>query len=56
MALGQGQEMTLTFNTHICSFFSVGFRSQAAIVLKNQQFFNFSYRKAIVTKFDIAVK
>ena len=45
MTLDQGQEMTLTFNTHICSLFSVGFRSQAANVLKNQQFSLFPIEK-----------
>ena len=34
---------------------SIGFRSQAAIVLKNQVF-TFFYRKALVTKFDLAIK
>ena len=36
--------MTLTFKTHICSFL-VGFRSQAANVLKYQQFSLFPIEK-----------
>ena len=33
--LGQGQEMTLTFNTHISSHILPNFRSLAAIVSAN---------------------
>ena len=43
MTLGQGQEMTLTFNTHFIIL--IGFRSQAAIVLKNQKFSLFPIEK-----------
>ena len=47
--------MTLTFNTLICSFFSwvqvTGFKCS-----KKSTVFTFSYRKAQVTKFDLAVK
>ena len=32
------------------------FRSLAAIVSKKSNVFNFSYKKALVTKFDLAVK
>ena len=34
---------------------SISFRTQAAIVPENP-LFHFSYRKALVTKFDLAVK
>ena len=46
--LGQGQEMTLTFNTHISSFrclLLLPFRSLAAIVSEKSTVFTFSYRK-----------
>ena len=35
---------------------SIGFRSQAAKILKNQKFSLFFYRKALITKFDLAIK
>ena len=54
--LGKGQEMTLTFNTHIYSYILPGFRSLAAIVSEISSVFTFSYRKTFVTKFDLAVK
>ena len=51
--LGQGLEMTLTFNTHISSyiqldvrFFLLHFRSLAAIISEKSTVFTFSYRKA----------
>ena len=61
MTLGQGQEMTLTFKT-IYLHYSISclhlptFRSQAAIDSEKSTVFTFSYRKAYVTKFDLAVK
>ena len=56
--------MTLTFNTHIPSLYSITrrclllltFRSLAAIVSEKSTVFTFSYRKAQVTKFDLSVK
>ena len=56
MTLGQGQKMTLTFNTHTCSFFQLVSGSQAANVLKKSTVFTFSYRKAQDTKFDLGRK
>ena len=59
---GEGQEMTLTYINHIPSstplvvciyHFS---RPQAAIVFKKSIVFTFSYVKAYVSKFDLAVK
>ena len=55
MTLGQGQEMTLTFNTHISSL------SQLVLGHTLQKFwkirsFHFYYREAYVTKFDLAIK
>ena len=50
--LGQGQEMTLTFDTHISSYIQLDvwlllpFRSLAAIVSEKSTVFTFSYRKA----------
>ena len=41
--LGQGQEMTLTFNTHISSYILQIFRSLAAIVSEIFTVFTFSY-------------
>ena len=52
MTLGKGQEMTLTFSTYIF-INTIIFRSQAAIVFDKS---TFSYRKALVAKFDIVVK
>ena len=46
MTLGQGQENDLDLKYSHIIIFSVGFRSQAANVLKNQQFSLFPYRKA----------
>ena len=54
--------MILTFNTHIssyiqinvCSFYLSGHWLQK--FLKNSTVFTFSYRKAEVTKFDLAIK
>ena len=57
-----GQEMTITFNTHIPSLTQLVvcictiFRSKAAIVSEKSTVFTFFYRKAQVTKFDLAVK
>ena len=62
MTLGQGQEITLTFNTHNTFITSISclhlpaFRSQAAIVSEKSTVFTFSYRKAQVTKFDLALE
>ena len=59
MPFGQGQKMTLTFHTFISSISSLHlptFRSQAAMVSEKSTVFNFSYKKAYVTKFDLAVK
>ena len=41
MTLGQGQEMTLTFNTHICSFFQLapGHRLQIFWKINSFHFF-----------------
>ena len=47
--------MTLTFNTHISSDILPNFRSLAAIVSEISTVFTFSYRKTLVTKFDLAV-
>ena len=44
--LGQGQEMTMTFNTHISSYILPNFRSLAAIVSEISTVFTFSYRTA----------
>ena len=47
--------MTLTFNTHrysIRCLFQLTFRPLAAIVSEKSTVFTFSYRKALVTKFD----
>ena len=51
--LGHGQEMTLTFNTHIASYIYsfrclllLTFRSLAAIVSEKSTVFTFSYNKA----------
>ena len=52
MPWGQGQEMTLTFQTFISSISCLHlpiFRSQASIVSEKSTFFNFFYRKAYVT-------
>ena len=62
MTLGQGQEMTLILNSHIPSFTQIvvsifqlsGHRLQ--LFLKNPLSLLFSYRKAYVAKFDLAVK
>ena len=59
--LGQGQVMTLTFNTHtfiysIRCLLLPTFRSLPARVSEKFTVFPFSYRKAYVTKFDFAVK
>ena len=48
--------MTLTFNTHKSSYILPNFRSLAAIVSEISIVFTFSYRKALVSKFDLAVK
>ena len=50
--------MTMTYNTHIPSLtqLQVYFMSLVAIVFEKSTFFTFSYRKALVTKFDLAVK
>ena len=48
--------MTLTFNTHISSYILPNFRSLAAIVSEISSVFTFSYRKTLVTKFDLAIK
>ena len=51
--------MTLTFNTHIPSrsqLYLPTFRSQGSIVSAKFTVFPFSYRKAQVSKFDLAVK
>ena len=54
--------MTLTFqNSHIFTYsirclLLLTFRSVAAIVSEKSNVFTFSYRKAKVTKFDLAVK
>ena len=59
MHWGQGQEMTLTFHTFINSISCLHlptFKSQAAIVSEKYDNFNFSYRDALVTKFDLAIK
>ena len=57
MTLGHGQEITLTFNTNLPSFTQhlLTLRSQTAILFKKSTVFTFSYRKAYVTKFDLAV-
>ena len=47
MTLGQGQEMTLTIQYAHIFIISIGFRSQAAKVLKNQQFSPFPLDKPI---------
>ena len=56
--LAQGQEMTLTFNTHIPSYIQLDdcSYSLAAIVSEKSIVFTISHRKAEVTKFDLAVK
>ena len=58
MTLGQGQEMTLTLNTHFhllnCLYLPT-FRSQAKIVPEKSTVFTFPIEKP-VTKFDLAVK
>ena len=60
--LGQGQEMTLTFNTHTHSYIELDdcsnltFRLLSAIVSEKSTVFTFYHRKALVTKFDLAVK
>ena len=46
MTLGQGQEMTLTFNTYISAYILPNLRSLAAIVSEISTVFTFSYRKA----------
>ena len=63
MALGQGQEITLTFNTHIQSqtqlvvcIYQLSGLQQAVIVSEKSTVYTFSYRKAYATKFDLAVK
>ena len=51
--------MTSTFKTHTPSFRCLLlpiFRSLAAIVSEKSTVFTFSYRKAYVTEFDLAVK
>ena len=53
--------MTLTFNTHISTYsirclLPLAFRSLAAIVFEKSIVFTFSYRKALITKLDLAVK
>ena len=55
MTLGQGQEMTLTLNTHLSSFFQLVSSHRLQMFWKINSF-HFSYRKAKVTKFDLAVK
>ena len=45
--LGQGQEITLTSNTHISSYILPNFRSLAAIVSEISTIFTFSYRTRI---------
>ena len=45
MTLYQGQEMTLTFNTHICSFFQLVSGHRLQMFLKNQQFSLFPIEK-----------
>ena len=57
--LGPRSKMTLTINTHISSIrcqLLLTCRSLAAIVSEKSTVFNFSYRKALVTKFDLAIK
>ena len=47
MTLGQGQEMTVIFNTHIPLLTHQStFRSQTAIVSEKATVYTFSYRKA----------
>ena len=53
MILDQGQEMTYTLNTHIPLLTC---RTQAATASEKSTILFFSYRKALVTKFDHAVK
>ena len=53
MTLGQGQEMTLTFITHICSFFQLVSGSTGCKCFWK---INSFHRKAYVTKFNLARK
>ena len=45
-----------TFMKSISFLYLPSFRSQASIVSEKSTVFNFSYRKALVSKFDLAVK
>ena len=55
MTLDQGQGMILAFNS-ISYLHLQTLRSQVAIVSEKSTVLTLSYRKAQVTKFDIAVK
>ena len=53
--LGQGQEMTLTFNTHIPSCAPTNFQVTGCYTFLKVHCFHFSHRNAYVTKFDLGV-
>ena len=61
MTLGQGQKLTMTLNPHkpsstqlvSCIYHLSG---QSKLISEKSTVFTFTYRKAYVTKFDLAVK